>query len=62
MSTCVSCGSYYRLNAYHTDLYDCQDCVGVLLESSEDLDINTIVNPSGKVQAVFNEEDLNDAS
>jgi len=61
MSTCVSCGNYYRLNAFHNDLYDCQDCIGVLVESPEDLDINNIVNPSGKVQAVFNEEDLNDS-
>ena len=63
MSTCVSCGSYYRLNAYHTDLYDCQDCVDVITtnqDQEDDFYFKDLINPTGKVQAVYNEEDIND--
>lgn len=61
MSTCVSCSSYYRINAFHQDLYNCQDCTGIIIEEYEDdTDISNLINPSGKIQAVYNEEDAND--
>ncbi len=64
MSTCVSCSAYYRLNAYHTDLYNCQDCTGILpdsfLDEDYDPDISALLNPSGKILAVYNEADENE--
>ena len=62
MSTCVSCGMYYRINAFHTDIYDCQDCIDVILkqQDQEYYYFTDLLNPTGKVQAVYNEEDIND--
>lgn len=67
MSTCISCNSYYRLDPFHHDPYNCQDCTAVLVDDYEEdtdaeLDILQLVNPNGKIQAVFNETDENDES
>lgn len=61
MSTCVSCNSYYRLDIFHNDPYNCVDCAYVLPESLEDEeDITEYLPCTGRILPVFNETDSND--
>lgn len=66
MSTCISCNSYYRLDQFHNDPYNCQDCTAVILDDEDIydestlIDINSLINPSAKVKPIYNEQDLND--
>ena len=60
MSTCTTCGNYYRINPFHNDCYNCQDCTGVILEEDTIEEIQLIVNPQGKTLPKYNEEDSNE--
>ena len=40
---CVSCGVHYKLTKFHNDLYDCEDCAGVVIELEHD-EISQIVD------------------
>lgn len=59
MSTCVECGNYYRLSPFHKHSLKCEECAYVF-DDEDAFEIDRIVNTSGKIQAVYNEEDLND--
>lgn len=52
MSTCVSCGSYYRLTRFHKDSRNCEDCVQPLHDEELELEIQQILHPSGKTASV----------
>lgn len=64
MSTCCTCGSYYRLTAYHKDRLNCEDCAYLVpkyrLDEESEVDIHNIVNPSAKTAAVRYDDDLNE--
>jgi len=58
MTICVSCGDYFRTNAWHNNKLECQNCVDTLPTSvvgDEDYEVekNHLLNPSGKTPAVF---------
>ena len=58
MTICVSCGDYFRTNAWHNNKLECQNCVFTLPTSvvgDEDYEVekNHLLNPSGKTPAVF---------
>lgn len=55
MTICVTCGDYFRNNAWHNDKHVCQNCVDVVPQLDEDYELekNHLLNPSGKTPAVF---------
>lgn len=57
MTICVSCGDYFRTNAWHNDRNTCQNCVDVLptapIDEDYEVEKNHLLNPSGKTPAVF---------
>lgn len=57
MTICVLCGDYYRMNMWHSNRLECQNCVDTAPKeySDEDyqLEKNTLLNPSGKTQPIF---------
>lgn len=61
MTICVTCGEYYRLNTWHNNKLECQNCVDILPNSyvDEDYEVEktTLLNPTGKTQPVFYEAD-----
>lgn len=64
MSTCSTCGAYYRLTPYHKDRLNCEDCAYLLpdfqLDEESEMEIKSIVNPSCKTAAVRYYEDENE--
>jgi hypothetical protein len=66
MSTCNICGEYYRLTPYNSSEC-CDDCCVHALEPEyltldDQLDIDKIMNPSGRVQPVFYDDTESDGS
>ena len=57
MTICVSCGDYFRTNAWHNNKLECQNCVFTLpsmeIDDDVDVEVNHLLNPTGKTQAVF---------
>ena len=59
---CITCGTYFKNKHYHTE-YECEACRDVVgtfngksleeYESIEDLDIQAMLNPSGRTMPVF---------
>lgn len=64
MSTCNTCGVYYRLTPFHKDRLNCEDCAYLLPnytpDEDSDVDIKTILNPSGKTAAVRYDDDVDE--
>lgn len=64
MTICVSCGDYFRTNAWHNNKNECQNCVDQLPieETDEDyvIEKNHLLNPSGKTPAVFYDSEETD--
>jgi glutaredoxin len=63
---CLSCSSYFRHTAYNQSSFceyclDAEDLIKKEKESDVDLEIELLVNPSGRRQAVIY-EDRNDAT
>lgn len=60
MSSCATCGAYYRLTPYHKDRINCEDCAYLLpdfqLDAESEEDIRSIVNPSCKTAIVRYDE------
>jgi len=50
---CLSCGCYFKKTSYNKGSYceDCSDASPIDLDSEAELEVNLLVNPSGKVQA-----------
>ena len=72
MSTCVTCGSYYRKSVYNNS-DECNDCLDIAIDildnedqmtydESTDPDVFSVVNPSGKTRAVFYDHDVDSFS
>lgn len=60
MARCTVCNSRYQQTQYNkTD--KCESCLVYDYSEEDQLEINNLVNPSGKTQAVFY-DDLNDDS
>ncbi len=61
MSTCVTCGSYFKLSKFHKDERNCMDCIDQLytddLDLELELDIQQILHPSGKTASIRYDED-----
>lgn len=60
MSTCRTCGAYYRITAFHQDYLNCEDCshlVDTIVDVDSEYEIQSIINPSGKTAAHLNEDD-----
>lgn len=58
MSTCKTCGAYYKLSVFHSDPSYCEDCDGVTNFSDEERDdIESLVNPTGKTAIVRYDDD-----
>lgn len=56
MTICVTCGDYFRTNAWHNDKQICQNCVDIVpaaLDEDYELEKKHLLNPSGKTPAVF---------
>jgi hypothetical protein len=57
MTICVSCGEYFRTNAWHNDSNTCQNCYCtlpiVIQDDDYEVERNHLLNPSGKTPAVF---------
>lgn len=56
MQTCTSCGSYYRLDIYHNDSKYCKDCLDEDLDEDSRFEIELLLNPNGKKQALYEDE------
>lgn len=59
MSTCKLCGEYYRLSPYNKTNF-CDSCSTEdfpLYDSDDQVEVDMLMNPSGKVQPVFYDED-----
>lgn len=62
MSTCKLCGEYYRLSPYNkTNFCDsCDSCSTEdfpLYDDDDRVEVDMLMNPTGKVQPVFYDED-----
>jgi hypothetical protein len=61
MTTCVTCGEYFRLNPWHQNHLECFGCSdsGKPNYQDEDLELekSTLLNPTGKTRAVFYDDD-----
>jgi len=61
MTICVSCGEYFRTNAWHNNKLECQNCVDIIsnniLDEDYEVEKNHLLNPSGKTPAVFYENE-----
>jgi hypothetical protein len=57
MTICITCGDYFRFNAYHSNKLECQNCAyqifSSILDSDDEAEISTLLNPSSKTLAVF---------
>ena len=58
MATCTSCQGYYRKSPYNNST-QCDECVYTVevpfFDEEDTLEIEHLLNPSGKVHARFNE-------
>ena len=59
MAICITCGGYYKLSQYNpTD--ECDDCTSAILvpylDEDDALEVESLLNPSGKIPARFNED------
>ena len=54
MARCVSCGNHYRQTKFN-NTNKCEDCLDVdsVYDADYDLEVETLVNPSGKTKPVF---------
>ena len=66
MSTCITCGVYYRTSPYNNSL-ECDSCLTVENDSSfyDDSDtaneVNLLLSPSGRVRPVFYDDREDDS-
>lgn len=63
MTTCCTCGAYYRLTAFHKDNLNCEDCAysgpKYIIDQESDIDIQQIIHPSNKTAAIRYDDDDN---
>lgn len=62
---CVTCGSYFKQHSFNRSL-ECDDCVAVSydfddLDSEMQVEVNLLVNPTGKKQPVIYEDRDNES-
>jgi hypothetical protein len=55
---CISCGQHFFKSAY-SDNKHCFFCESVILDAEDDIDleVQALINPSGKVKAKIEEDD-----
>lgn len=57
MTICITCGDYFRHNAFHSNKLECQNCIDVVPSSYTDEDVEEakahLLNPTSKTQPVF---------
>ena len=55
---CLSCGCYFKKSAYNKTSYCeyCSDASPVELDSEAEVEVNLLVNPTGRVQAFIQED------
>ena len=64
MCICACCGSYYKKSSFlHGEF--CSDCDGIvdnydILDEEVNLEINNLLNPSGKIRPVIYEDRKDD--
>jgi hypothetical protein len=63
MSTCATCGAYYRLTSFHKDNINCEDCAYILpkstIDEEEEYEIHQILHPGSKTEPVrYYDDDL----
>jgi hypothetical protein len=61
---CVICNTYFKQHSFNRTK-QCDDCLGAdgssnYIDSETEVDINSVLNPSGKVQPVFYPESASD--
>jgi len=64
MCICACCGSYYKKSSFLQGEF-CSDCDGIvdnydILDEEANLEINNLLNPSGKIRPVFYEDRKDD--
>lgn len=55
---CVICGNYFKQTAFN-QTNECDECVDIVLpeiDAETEVDVELMLNPSGKTRAVFYED------
>lgn len=59
---CISCNTYFKQNAFNrtNECDDCSSSADNIIDDEFEVELELLRNPSGKVQPVFYDYDVND--